>query len=164
MIARHRWHIHLKMNSFMIHVNPFHTNRSRILSICVVLQYLCASFLSLADIPISFSVYCAAVHLSHQALTYNPYDGRETLGRRLVRHGICDLLDRWSQSDIRGHCWALCALIVHPQHLQHHGPEVPIHITRISFAVHLPIRIDKLSVSKLCLFPHFNYQPTNALT
>ena len=82
------------MDSFMIHVNTFHTNRSRILSTCVVLQYLSASFRSPADIHISFSVCCAAARLSHQALTYNPYDGWETLGRRLVRHGICDLLDR----------------------------------------------------------------------
>ena len=150
MMARHRWHIHLKMDSFMIHVNPVHINRSRILSLYVVLLYLSTNLRSLADTPISFSVCCAAVRLSHQALTYNPYDRWETLGRRLVRHGLWDLLDRWDQSDIRGHCWAPCALIVHPQRLQYHGPEILIHITRVSFTVHLPIGIDKMSVSKLC--------------
>jgi hypothetical protein len=82
------------MDSFMTHVNPVHINRSRILSIYVVLRYMSAILRSPADIPISFSVCCAAVRLCHQALTYNPYDGWETLGRRFVRHGLCDLLDR----------------------------------------------------------------------
>lgn len=77
----------------MIHVNPVHSNRTRILSIYVVLQDLSASLRSPADIPISYYVCCGAVRLSHQALTYNPYDRWETLGRHLVGHGLCDLLD-----------------------------------------------------------------------
>ena len=151
-MAWHRWHMYLKTDSLMIHVNSVHFTRTRILSIYVVLLYLSASLRSSADIPNSCTACCATVLLSHQALTYNPYDRWEALGRRLVWHGLCDLLDRWGQSDIRWHCWAPFALIVHPKRLQHHGPEVLIHFSRVAFTVNLPIGIDKLSVSKRCLF------------
>ena len=118
----------------MSHINQIHITRTRILKI--ILQYLSASFRSSTGIPLSFPLCCSAIRLA-EVLTYNPYDRWETFGRRLVWHGLGDLLDSWGQSDICWHCWTPCALVVHPQRLQHHGPEVLVHVTRVPFTVHL---------------------------
>jgi hypothetical protein len=93
------------------YINPFHINRALIINI--IFQYLFTSFLAARNIPILFSVCCAAILLSSVALTYDPYDRWEALSRRLVSHGLSDFLDNWSQSDIGGHCWTPCALIMH---------------------------------------------------